>query len=316
MKRFLTVSGMGIILILLVIFLFQGSSLDTLNTENTLTEKTSAKGSMASSLSVNAPRSIHTIPCLYYNAKEFKASISGAPPTDSISGSIIGGIVPHHLLAGRMISDFFKTLAKAQPEIIVVIAPNHKRIGSRKVHTGGWTWETPFGALYSHTDTVKALINDMDVATDFKLFEEEHSISGLIPYIKHYMPEARIVPVLLHGNYGLENSRKLGAYIQQAVKDKNSVIIASVDFSHYLTVDEADQRDEQTLEAIRSRDFEKISRMTNDHLDSPPSVIALLSAMDNAGADKMEVLAHNNSARIAKADGNYTTSYFTLIFSK
>ena len=50
-------------------------------------------------------------------------------------------------------------------------------------------------------------------------------------------------------------------------------------------------------------------------MDSPTSIITLLSAMDTAGAEHMKVLDHSNSDIIAGARSSETTSYFAVVFS-
>jgi len=257
--------------------------------------------------------------CINYIEKDFMSSVNMATEkqVEQIGdGAIKGGIIPHHLLAGRIIASFFKTVASVNPdvELVVVVAPNHKRLGNAKIHTGSWDWETPFGILNADDEVIKQLENKCGAGTNFKLLEEEHSISSLVPYIKYFLPESKIVPVLLHGDLGLENSKSLGEKIESIIEGKNYLIIASVDFSHYLPVEKADKMDEITIEAIKNRNATAISHMGNDNIDSPPSIITLLEAMDKAGADSMTVLGHSNSARITGTGASNTTSYFSIMF--
>ncbi|HHW49479.1 MAG TPA: AmmeMemoRadiSam system protein B [Clostridiaceae bacterium] len=266
-------------------------------------------------------RQIHSenLKCINYIDKDFKLSVNTAVEkhVEQIGdGAIKGGIIPHHLLAGKIIASFFKTVASINPdiELVVVIAPNHKRLGNTKIHTGSWGWETPYGILDADGELVKQIENECGAGSNFKLLEEEHSVSSLVPYIKYFLPESKILPILLHGDLGLENSVTLGEKIESIVEGKNYIIIASIDFSHYLPVEKADKMDEITLEAIKTRNLATLSRMGNDNLDSPPSIIALLKAMDKEGADSMAVLDHSNSARITGTGGSNTTSYFSIVF--
>jgi len=249
-----------------------------------------------------------------------KASIEptdiGVENSNIDSIKIKGGIVPHHLLAGEMIASFFKTISVEQPEVIVMIAPNHKGTGVKAVHTGSWSWQTPFGVLDADEEIIKSLIDSNIADTNFDLLEEEHSIAGLVPYIKYYMPDSKIVPILLHGTYRLKDAQQLGQNLQNKLinENKKGLIIASVDFSHYLTLEKADEMDEVSIKAIKNRDISLIQNFNNDYIDSPPSIITLLSAMDTVGAAHMEILDHSNSDRITGAKSNETTSYFTVIF--
>lgn len=280
--------------------------------------------SPASPVSVQKPSSSELIQCLYFTEKDFKSSLrlnTGEQLNDTTNTSleghkILGGIVPHHLLAGGLIAGFFHTLSAAQPDVVVILGPNHKRAGTSLLHTGDWAWNTPSGLLEADSEITGQLEDKFHAGTRLELLEKEHSISSLVPYLHHYMPKAKIVPILLHGSFGLENSKRLGKELIRMLEGKKALVIASVDFSHYLPVDQADQMDKESLEAIQSRDLTKISQMTNDNLDSPPCIISILSAMDAAGSTGLEVLGHDNSSRIAGRQSDNTTSYYTLAFTR
>ncbi|HOJ09208.1 MAG TPA: AmmeMemoRadiSam system protein B [Clostridiales bacterium] len=275
---------------------------------------------VVNNLQVNEKR----LQCRYYNEKDFKQSVNRVQlddyghlaETEIIESSIKGGIVPHHLLASNMIASFFKTISVEQPEVVIIIAPNHKGTGVKAVHTGSWSWQTPFGILEADVDIVNSLVDSKTADMNFDLLEEDHSIAGLVPYIKYYMPDTKIVPIMLHGSFGLQNAQKLGQNLQEKLENENkkSTIIASVDFSHYLPLEEARQMDEISIKAIENRDINIIQHFNNDYMDSPPSIIALLSAMNASGAEHMKMLDHSNSDEIAGARSSETTSYFTVVF--
>lgn len=284
---------------------------------------------------MDAGTPLATLQCNYFDEKDFMNSViaarqnqltvnrdkSTAGQIDTVntdkSGSIAGGIVPHHLLASKMIAEFFQSLAVSVPEIVVVIAPNHERIGLNDLHTSTQNWGTAFGVLEANPVLTEKLIDDLRASQNSALMEEEHSISSLVPYIKYYLPKAKIVPVLLHGNYSPEASQRLGELLAEALSgNPRAVVIASVDFSHYLDADTADKMDEKTLAAIKSNDIQLISRMGNDNLDSPPSIIALLSAMEKIGAAAPEVIGHGNSSDITGSGADYTTSYYTMLYKR
>lgn len=290
--------------------------------------------------------------CKYYNSKDFMGSVTAVdsasnagpataagstspviPTAGTIAGNavstgvIAGGVVPHHLLAGKMIASFFKTISESSPDTLVIIAPNHGRIGHNSINTSLLGWSTDLGTLENDTVLTNRIISKTGASQDNTLMEEEHSISSLIPYIRHYMPKVKIVPVLLHGNYPANKSTELGIQLAGELSGtagtagmpvtsatSKTAIIASVDFSHYLDAAAADKMDEKTLKAIKAFDIKSISMMGNDNLDSPPSIIVLLSAMKELRATSLEVTGHDNSSVIAGKGADYTTSYFTLLF--
>lgn len=254
--------------------------------------------------------------CKYYIENDFKRSIGSVLPYDTEKLQSKGGIVPHHLLADSLIAPFFKSLSVEKPDVVFIIGPNHKRIGQKQIHTGRWDWQTPFGVLQADDDVISGIIEECEGAEDFELLENDHSVAALIPYVKYYMPEAKVVPLLLHGNLGIKKSKLLAEQICKAAGNKKIVIVGSVDFSHYLPPDRADIMDEITLKAVKEKNFDAINQMGNDNLDCPPAIITVLEAMDIAGAKKMKVTGHSNSARIAGVHSDSTTSHFTIVFLK
>jgi MEMO1 family protein len=256
------------------------------------------------------------IKCTIYDEKSFRRSVSHGTTTILDNQVIKGGITPHHLLADDFIASFFKTVSVKNPELVFIIAPNHKNIGNNKISTCYSNWETPFGLLYADFEIVKSLVLEEKAGINSALMETDHSIAALIPYVKYFMPNAKLVPIMLQGDTSMEICTTLGNTIAKLSSNKNSLILASVDFSHYLPLEEADKMDEITLNAINTRNLKQIRSMGNDNMDSPPSIITLLSAMNAIGADKLKVLGHSNSDRIANSDTGYTTSYFTMVFGK
>ncbi|MFB3906257.1 MAG: AmmeMemoRadiSam system protein B [Acidobacteriota bacterium] len=64
------------------------------------------------------------------------------------SGRIRAGVVSHHLLAGSLIAQFFRTLAEqGAPRRIVLIGPNHSHRGIASIALSSWRWKTPFGLV-------------------------------------------------------------------------------------------------------------------------------------------------------------------------
>jgi len=271
-------------------------------------------------------RSARLLRCMHYNENDFMRSVNDrSPASDSLfeinedpgTGPIMGGIVPHHLLARRLIADFFRTLAVDPPQTVIVAGPNHKLEGISKIQFSSADWGTPFGILEADTRITARLAEEYGAAHNDDLFENEHSVSSLVPYIKYFLPEAKIVPVLLHGSLSPEEARKLGSLLGGIISDNpGTVMIASIDFSHYLSAPEADEMDMITWKAVSSWDLDSISRMGNDNLDSVPSMTALMTAMDAVSAKDIRMKGHNNSSRITKSGYDYTTSYFTMFFRK
>lgn len=264
--------------------------------------------------------------CLYYNVldfigiKEFNF--------DEDFGTIRGLIVPHHLLAKDMIHEAFqaaagykvleeqadKGVSNSKYKTIVVFGPDHESTNRGKVFTSSSSWQSPMGLLNADKDLIK-ILSELDfVEEDNEKMTIEHSISSLVTFIKYYFSDAQIVPLALTKQLTDENIDSLLNLLVDNLDIETTLFVSSVDFSHYLSLEEANEMDKISIEAITNKDIGRIREFTNDNLDSPNSVIAMLNTMELIGAKNTKVLNNSNLQIILNEKVDETTSYVTFLF--
>lgn len=227
------------------------------------------------------------------------------------SPALAGGIVPHHLIAGELLSGFFRDLARDPPGLVVLVGPNHENRGARMA-TSHWGWVTPFGTVAADQAAVDGLIAaGLGVVADPGALDPEHSVGGLMPYIKHHLPAALVLPLILHGDISLAETERLAAHLVPLL-EQGAVLVGSVDFSHYLTSAEAEARDAVTWRAITRYDLPALMRMNSEYLDSPATLALVMTALRRAGAAGPDLAAHTNSGRMLGSLHAETTSYMVL----
>lgn len=230
-----------------------------------------------------------------------------------IQGRIISAVIPHHLLAGRIITNVMKLLAIQKPNLVIVVGPNHPNSGNRII-TGYDHWQTPEGIMNTDVSVVQFLLEKHLAVADEKVLSKEHSVGALVPLLHHYLPEAKVVPIILHHDVSLQEVdvlvNALGPFL-----DENTVLISSVDFSHYLTRSEAQAKDRETIAHMRNFNYVTLFRLGNDYLDSPASLSAAFLLAEKHGLKEFNLLDNTNSGIILQNDFTETTSYFTLVFN-
>lgn len=231
-----------------------------------------------------------------------------------VEGRVVSAVVPHHLVAGRLIAAVLEVLARQDPAIVVVVGPNHFNKGG-KVITGLYGWETPGGIVEAEGALVKSLVDKGLAVRDEEVLSKEHSIGALVPLIRHFLPKARIVPIILHHDVNLKEVDAILEALKPFLGEK-AVLISSVDFSHYLTRSQAQAKDQDTLRYMRDFDYSTLFRLGNDYLDSPASLAAAFRLAQGEGIKEFSLLENTNSGIIMKNDVMETTSYFTLVFCK
>ncbi len=251
----------------------------------------------------------------FVTCQELADALGSAKPGPTADiGHQVSGVVPHHLVAGHLIADFFAGLSEQSPELIIIAGPNHENRGG-KVITGFYDWQTPGGTVKTDQRVVEGLLDQHLAVQDETVLAGEHSIGSLVPFVHHYLPQAKIVPLILHHGVTLSEVDKLLTGLTPYLNEK-TVLVASVDFSHYLTRREAETKDSQTLIHMRNFDYGALFRLGDDHLDSPASLALAFRLAENRGIKEFQVLDHTNSGIIMNNDLMETTSYFTLVFAE
>lgn len=254
----------------------------------------------------------NNLKCLYYDETDF-VNIRRFGIKD-VNGSIRGCILPHHLTASDLIHEVFQNVSSTRYKTVVLIGPDHESLEKGKVFTTLRDWQAPAGILETDREITGELLKNSFVLADDGKLTSEHSVSGIIPFIRYYMGDVKVVTLVLTKQAKPEDIDRLIEDLYEHVNAEETLFIASVDFSHYLDLDEADRMDSITMDAIEKRDIEKIMSFTNDNLDSPVSIAMLLKMMDKLNAGNAYLLNHSNSELILKVRSEETTSYLTYLF--
>jgi AmmeMemoRadiSam system protein B len=94
---------------------------------------------------------------------------------------------------------------------------------------------------------------------------------------------------------------------------ENTVIVAAVDFSHGLKVNDALQNDEKTVDMILKKDYEGLLSLGDDYMDSPESLVLLLKTLEKIGRGQdVKIIHHSNSAELLNDIHSETTTYFSI----
>ncbi len=226
---------------------------------------------------------------------------------------IAGITVNHHLLAPHLIAKEFGLVATDKPTTVVLVSPNHFFLGEGGAITSEYDWQTPYGVLQANHNIIKKLYDSSLVNIDERPFTQEHGINGIVGFIKKSLPQASIVPIIVKENLPDDKVDELAKKLTQ-VLPKDSLIVGSIDFSHYLPHNAAEFHDIQTLAVMNNFDYDRIPRLD---IDSHPGLRLLLKYFDFTGNKKFVLTSHENSSTVT---GNFefveTTSYLNGYYTK
>jgi len=229
------------------------------------------------------------------------------------SEQVYGGIVPHHLLVKEKIADYFKSLENQNYERVVLIGPNHFDSGDSNIIISEANWETPYGALEADIKLTQALTKIDGVEIDEYPFVREHSISSLVSFVKKSLGNVKFTPIILKTPVSEDEILNLAKEIFNNIDAEKTLVLSSVDFSHYQPVGVAEFHDRRSNAIIQNFDFD---RMMSIEVDSPASIYVLEKYLFLNKINKAELIYHTNSGIIMGEEDEPTTTHNFFIFKK
>jgi MEMO1 family protein len=224
----------------------------------------------------------------------------------------VAGVIPHHLLAGDLIAEFFFNLEKYDYDTIILLGPNHFNAGEGKIISSAQDWQTPYGILPVDQDTLKNLAADEGVSVEEDIFPQEHSIYGEVAFIKKTWPRAKFLPLVLRPDLNTTEAENLAKKLYQISLTKKILLISSTDFSHYKASAAAQADDAKSLEILKNYSFSDVYKMA---VDSPPASYVLLKYANFFGADFIKLNNSNSALLSGNKNVSSTTSYITGYFA-
>jgi len=168
------------------------------------------------------------------------------------SEKLIGAIVPHagFVYSGYQAIHVFEILKKLPKKIdsIIIINPNHTGYGPEIAIDENDAWETPQGIVKLDQELIDALKFERSEAAH----RHEHSAEVMIPFLQYVLGVGfQIVPITLSVQ-NVSNAKRIASSLNKAISacGKNTFIIASSDFSHFLSPERGHQMDDFVLHEI------------------------------------------------------------------
>ena len=249
----------------------------------------------------------------YDNTDFFPKSIETFKDTKPISNPPHIFIVNQHILAAHLIAQQFALSLDPKVKTVVLITQNNWNAGHSPIIVSGYDWKTPLGNIDSAKELESSLINKRIASEEEGIFTNEHGITGIIPYVAHSFPNAKIVPIVIRDGTSDELVDALANQLSK-LDISTTAIIGTIDMSHYLPKSVADAHDRLTIQSIKSFDYETLPRLD---IDTVPTLRTIMKVAENAGQKTFVQTGGMNSADIVgDPDLVSTTSYITGYFKQ
>jgi poly-gamma-glutamate synthesis protein (capsule biosynthesis protein) len=244
-----------------------------------------------------------------------RQAIADAQPVDLGGAAVTGLVLPHHRVATDLIAAGMVTAAAGpRPERILMLTPDHFRRGTRAFATTLRDFDTVLGRVPTDQRAAAALLRSPRVASS-QLFEREHGLGELLPYVAQLFPGVPVLPVAVR----IASTRDQWDHAVERLAPwvtPRTLIIQSTDFSHYLPRALARRHDQQMLNVIAAGDLEAMARAVQPgHIDSRGSQYIQMRLQALRFGAQPIVFGNYNSADRDATDDDYTTSYVAQVYA-
>jgi AmmeMemoRadiSam system protein B/AmmeMemoRadiSam system protein A len=213
-------------------------------------------------------------------------------------------IVPHagYMFSGQTAANSFRQIAPETKKVIILGTAHRYPLKGACVMDYNY-YDSPLGKVKISGD-IKNLLKEKNVVSILAADREEHSIEIEIPFLQRVLKDFEILPVIVGSINPDEFSRLLEKY-----SDDKTVIVCSVDLSHFHGYKQATELDNYSINSILELNSDNIH---SAEIDSPYAVMALIEFAKRKNW-KTKLLDYKNSGDIIK-DRSSVVGYAAIVF--
>jgi len=242
----------------------------------------------------------------------------GNQPAES-SQKIFGIVCPHagYVYSGPTACHSYKSISSQNPELAIIIGPNHFGVGKDIATMTDAQWETPLGFVEVDSESaIKVVEKSKFIEIDEYSHSQDHSLEVQVPMLQSiFSNKFQILPIILR-TQGIESARDVGNAVAEIAKKKDSIIIASSDFTHYEENSFAHLQDKALIEPILEMDVEQFYHVLKEKRVTACGYGAIASVMiacKSLGATKGELLSYATSGDVS-GDTESVVGYGSIKF--
>ena len=218
---------------------------------------------------------------------------------DQILDNITGLIAPHagYIYSGKTAAFAYNTIKNREYKTIIIISPSHKEYFAGISVYDGDGYITPMGTVNVNKEIADQLAEGSDyIFQGNEGHGQEHGVEVHLPFLQYLFQNFNIVPIVMGDQskiYIDELSKRLAEII-----NKDTLIIASSDLSHFYSRDIAEKLDSVAEKRINDYDYEglylDLEHKRCEACGGGP-IIAMMKSIDLRKRNKSIVLDRSDS---------------------
>lgn len=241
------------------------------------------------------------------------------PPMPRYEERIYGIVTPHAGItySGAVAANGFYEISPSNYENIVMIGPNHYGIGSKVAIMKNGVWGTPLGTVEINSQLAHLIEKNSTLIKDDEFaHSRDHCLEVQIPFFLFiWKREFRIVPIVMISQ-DMQTSLDVGRSIAKTVSGPDTLLVASSDFTHYESNEEAHRKDIKLIDSILKLDVANFYSVLEREQISACGYGAIATVMTAAklrGATHGKLLRYATSGDVT-GDNNAVVGYSSIIF--
>jgi AmmeMemoRadiSam system protein B len=235
---------------------------------------------------------------------------------------VVGLICPHagYMFSGSVAAHSYYQLAiDGKPDLVFILGPNHTGLGSGLAVMNEGVWRTPLGDVEIDAEAANQVVQESKIVdVDEAAHNYEHSIEVQLPFLQYlYGGGFKIVPICFLMQ-DLNSAREVGEALAKIAAQRNAVMIASSDMTHYEPQEKAQSKDLKALEAVEAMDearFYSIIESQRVTACGYGPIGALVTAAKSLGVKEAKLLCYKTSGDVI-GDYSGVVGYAAVCFKK
>jgi AmmeMemoRadiSam system protein B len=235
-----------------------------------------------------------------------------------VKGTVRALISPHagYVYSGFTAAHAFKLLEEQQYDCVIAVGPSHREYFDGISVYSGSAYDTPLGKVPINNEVRSALLQDeKNIFASLSGHRSEHSLEVQLPFLQSVLREFSFVPIIM-GDQRRKLCEQLSAALARVMIDRNILLLASSDLSHFHSYDEAVRLDRRVINEVRRFNSDAfIDELENKSFEAcggGPIAVALKTAQ-LVGATRAEILHYCNSGDIT-GDKKEVVGYLAAAF--
>jgi AmmeMemoRadiSam system protein B len=235
-----------------------------------------------------------------------------------VVGKIHAMVSPHagYVYSGLTAAHAYKLLEGRKYDCVIVVGPSHREYFDGVSIYSGDAYETPLGKVPVNREVRSELIQGQtNIVVSAAGHRDEHSIEVQLPFLQCVLKEFSFVPIIM-GDQRRELYEQLSAALTRVMAEKNILLIASSDLSHFHAYDEAVRLDKHVIKAVEHFNsdmfIDELENRLFEACGGGPIAVAMKTAKQ-LGANRAEILHYCNSGDIT-GDKSGVVGYLAAAF--